>query len=77
MNDTHEVRELRRQLKAVHKQLGKQGQTIYNLRNEVVALQVSVCWKPGDRARMLQQLRASDEQNQRLREKLHAKGDES
>jgi hypothetical protein len=38
MNDTHEVRDLKRRLKIANKTMGKQGQTIANLRGELARI---------------------------------------
>jgi hypothetical protein len=69
-----EVRTLKWKLKSICKQNGKQGQTIFDLRNQVDALRATAGERSiGDYRRLLQQLRASEEENRRLREKLAAK----
>jgi hypothetical protein len=68
-----EVRTLRWQLKQLGKQLGRAGATIYQLRNEVAALRGMASVSPGDYKRLLNQLRDSETENRRLREKLTAK----
>jgi len=66
-----ENRTLRWKFKSICKQNGKQGQAIFDLRNEVAALRNTSGQRSiGDYRRLLQQLRASEEENRRLREKL-------
>lgn len=69
-----EVRTLKWKLKTLGKQNGRQGTTIYGLRNEVVALRVGLSVFPGDYKRVLQRLREAEEENRRLREKLDVQG---
>lgn len=69
-----QVRGLQWKLKQLGKQAGKQGQTIFELRNENAALREAVHWSPGDRARLYGdlrrtavELRRAQEENRRLR----------
>lgn len=72
--DSTEVRTLKWKLKTLGKQLGKQGQVIFDLRNQVDALRhTEGARSVGDYRRLLAQLRASEEENRRLREKLSTK----
>lgn len=62
-----ENRTLLWQVKQLGKQLGKQGDTIFRLRNEAAALRLASLLTPGDYHRMLTQLRESQAETQRLR----------
>lgn len=75
-----ENRTLRWKAKGLGKQLGKQGQTIFRLRNEVAALREAITVSPGTIQRLIastQELVVLNDdlvaENLRLREKLAAK----
>lgn len=68
-----ENRTLRWKARQLGKQSGRQGRTIFALRNEVAALREGLKVHPGDYTRLLTRFRSLQEENQRLREKLAAK----
>jgi hypothetical protein len=71
-----EIRTLKWRLKLLGKQLGKSGATIYALRNENAALRLNPELRStGDYRRLLNQLRDSENENRRLREKLQTKNE--
>lgn len=65
-----ENRTLQWKAKNLGRQLGKAGQTIYELRCEIALLRGAVTYRPGDIARLLAQLRAAEARIERLQEKL-------
>lgn len=68
--DTPEVRTLKWKLKTLAKQNGKQGATIFTLRNENAALREAVTIDRGAYQRNLERLRAAEAEVRVLREKL-------
>lgn len=75
MGDSQQLRNLQWRLSLANKQLGKQGETIFHLRNENAALREALVVTPGDRTRLLNQLRDEQIENHRLQEKLAAKAE--
>lgn len=71
--DSVEVRTLKWKLRNLSKQNGRQGATIFALRNEVAALREANTFNPGDRARLFAEVRALNVENRRLRDKLDTK----
>lgn len=73
-NDSHEVRELKWKLKELSKQNGRQGHTIFNLRNENAALREAI--SPDHRRgyqRNLERMRLAEAEVAALQEKLNAR----
>lgn len=68
-----ENRTLRWKAKQLGKQLGKQGQTIFQLRNENAALRDALSVSPGEMHRLVARVRELVLENCELREKLAAK----
>lgn len=63
-----ENRTLRWKAKQLGKQLGRQGQTIFRLRNEIAALRSVIAVKPGDLERLFDSSRELRVEGQRLRD---------
>lgn len=86
-DDNHELRELRWRIGQLHKQLGRQGETIHRLRGELADvrqlnskvergqirnLEASMAWRDEEIARLRTSLTTARECNQRQRERLTA-----